>query len=109
MALLMLLLLLARGEWEAVKPESRSARLMTAVTGALDAGLDNLWRHPLAVRGQPHGAHQVNEAGGEVQLAAAKLARGVVKRKRVVVVVEALSWKHEMANYYFLNGFKFGS
>lgn len=48
--------------------------------------------HPLGVRGQAQEAHGVDEAGGEVQLAA-ELARRVVKGERVVIVVKSLACK----------------
>lgn len=51
-------------------------------------------RDPLAVLGQAQAAHEVDEAGGEVQLAA-KLAGGVVVGEGVVVVVESFTWTQE--------------
>lgn len=64
---------------------------MASVSGALYPGQDHLAGHPLAVLGQAQEAHEVDEAGGEVQLAAV-LAGGVVVRERMVVVVKSLAW-----------------
>lgn len=63
---------------------------MASVSSALYPRQDNLAGHLLAVLGQAQEAHEVDEAGGEVQLAAV-LAGGVVVRESVVVVVKSLT------------------
>ena len=60
------------------------------VARALYPGLHYVPGGPLPVRRQAQEAHEVDEAGGEIQLHAV-LARGVVVWERVVVVVESLT------------------
>lgn len=67
------------------------ATAVTSVSGALYPRLDNLTGHPLAILSQAQKAHEVDEAGGEVQLAAV-LAGGIVVGESVVVVVKSLTW-----------------
>lgn len=64
---------------------------MASVPCALYPRQDRLAGDPLAVLGQAQEAHEVDETGGEVKLAA-ELAGGVVVGERVVVVVESLTW-----------------
>lgn len=63
---------------------------MAAVPGALRPRQDHLAGHHLAVGRQAQVAHEVDEAGGQVQLAA-ELAGGVVVGEGMVVIVEALA------------------
>lgn len=63
---------------------------VAGVAGALYPGQDHLVRRSLGVLGETQEAHQVDETGGEVQLAA-ELAGCVVVRERVVIVVESLA------------------
>lgn len=75
-------------------PPAQVSGLATAVAPvarALYSGLHRLAGDPLAVLGQTQPAHEVDEAGGEVQLAA-KLAGSVVVGEGVVVVVESFTW-----------------
>lgn len=75
--------------------------MVASVSSALYSGRDQLAGHCLAVLGQPQEAHEVDEASGEVQLAA-KLAGCVVIRERVVVVVESFACKikkRRVSNY----------
>lgn len=74
---------------------------MTAVSGALNPCHHHLFRHTLALTRQTQKKHEVNEAGGQVDLAAV-LAGGVVVWKRVVVIMEALTLKkkqHKNTNF----------
>lgn len=75
------------------------ATAVAPVSSALCPGQDDLAGHPLAVRRQAQVAHDVDEARGQVQLAA-ELAGRVVVRKRVVVVVEPFAWKKEQQPRY---------
>lgn len=75
------------------------ATAVAPVSSALCPGQDGLAGHPLAFRRQAQVAHEVDEARGQVQLAA-ELAGGVVVRKRVVVVVESFAWKKEQQPRY---------
>lgn len=56
------------------------ATVVAPVSGALCPSQDHLPGNPLAVRRQAQVAHEVDEASGQVQLAA-KLAGGIVIRK----------------------------
>lgn len=73
---------------------SELATAVAPVARALYPGLHCLMGDPLAVFGQTQAAHEVDEAGGEVQLAA-KLTGGVVEGEGVVVVVESFTWTPE--------------
>lgn len=75
-------------------PPTILATAVAPVSGALYSGHDRLVGHPLAVLRHAQVAHEVDEAGGEVQLAA-ELAGGVVVREGVVVVVESFTWKEK--------------
>lgn len=68
------------------------ATAVAPVSGALHPGHDRLAGHPLAVRRQAKVAHEVDEARGQVQLAA-KLTGCIVIRKWMVVVVESFACK----------------
>lgn len=63
---------------------------MAAVSGALSSSEHDLSGHALGLSGQTQETHQVNETGGQIDFAA-ELAGGVVKGKRVVVVMEAFA------------------
>lgn len=69
----------------------RLAASVTAVSGALNPCEHQLLGHTLTVTGQTQQTHQVNEAGGQVDLPAV-LAGGVVVWKRVVVIMVALTY-----------------
>lgn len=80
--------------WLSAPQVSRLATAVAPVARALYPRLHCLARDPLAVLGQAQAAHEVDEAGGKVQLAA-KLAGGVVVGEGVVVVVESFTWTQE--------------
>lgn len=63
---------------------------MAPVTGAFGASPDEVSGDTVAVFSQSQDTHEVNEAGGKVQLAA-KLTGGVVIWKGVVVVMESFT------------------
>lgn len=92
--LLLLLLLLGCFVSQMSPPPTILATAVAPVSGALYSGHDHLVGHPLAVLRQAQVAHEVDEAGGEVQLAA-ELAGGVVVREGVVIVVESFTWKEK--------------
>lgn len=74
---------------------------MASVSGALYSGHDHLVGHPLAVLGQAHETHEVDETSGKVQLAA-KLAGCIVIGERVVVVVKSLTCKRDIEEQFVL-------
>lgn len=63
---------------------------VAAVSGALDSSEDRLSGHALGVAGQAQETHEVDEAGGQIELPAV-LAGGVVEGERVVVIMEAFT------------------
>lgn len=67
---------------------------MASVTGALYPRHHHLSGHSLAVLSQTQDAHDVDETGGEVKLAA-ELAGRVVEGKRVVVIVKSLTCEEQ--------------
>lgn len=69
---------------------SSLAALVTFVSGALNPRHHHLFGHTLPLTRQAQKTHQVDEAGGQVDLPAV-LAGGVVVWKRVVVIMEALA------------------
>lgn len=69
---------------------SHEAKSGRSIPGAFHASSDHFFRHCLAVACQSKEAHQINEEGGKVQ-PPAMLAGGVIRRKDMVIVVEALA------------------
>ena len=68
--------------------------VLRSISRSFLPAFNGLWTHLLALVGQPEPGHGVDEESREVE-PHAKLARRVVARERVVVVVEALSHRAE--------------